>query len=62
MLNLLYTITSTAVTAFFAVLVWYLLDQGAPNMAVTVSILWLSFMVIFTTIAEKEKRGSESTL
>lgn len=62
MINLLYTATLTAVTAFFGVLVWVLMEKGAVTAAVAVSLIWFAFTVAFLTVAEKEKRGNDSSL
>lgn len=62
MLNLLYTATLTAVTAFFGVLVWVLIERDAAAAAVAVSLIWFAFIVIFLTVAENEKRGANSSL
>ena len=58
-IKLLYTFTCLSVTAFFAVLVWYLITIKAVAVAVVAAAIWFTFIVIFLTLAEKEKRGGD---
>ncbi|MCM3705307.1 hypothetical protein M3205_06140 [Cytobacillus firmus] len=62
MLNLLYTVTCLAVTTFFSVLVWYLINIGAAGVGVVASNIWFGFIVGFLTMVEREKKGNDSSL
>ncbi|RBP87892.1 hypothetical protein DFO70_11783 [Cytobacillus firmus] len=57
MLNLLYTVSSLAVTVFFGVLVWDLISLEEKGVAAVISLIWFTIIIVFLTLVEGEKKG-----